>query len=199
MAPFLVGLLGSGLRLVANAALVKGSDYIKDKTGVDIQQAALSDADKLALQKFQAEHEEELLRLQLEDNKLGLEEAKIELEKTKAYLADVGDARKNQSAVLMSDTAPWYAKSIQPTLALLTVLSTIGLFTFFVMQAGATNAAGQPTLNATQKDIIIYILGVLSAAVTQILGYYFGSSQGSTAKDKSIDLALQTKVSGDAK
>ena len=198
MVPFLAELIGSGLRLVANAALVKGADFIKDKTGVDIQQATLSDADKLSLQKFQAEHEEELLRLQLEDNKLGLEEAKVELEKTKAYLADVGDARKNQSAVQMSDTAPWYAKSIQPTLALLTVGATIGLFTFFVIQAGALNASGQPTLNATQKDIIIYILGVLSAAVTQILGYYFGSSQGSAAKDKSIaNIALQTKATGD--
>ena len=198
MVPFLAELIGSGLRLVANAALVKGADFIKDKTGVDIQQATLSDADKLALQKFQAEHEEELLRLQLEDNKLGLEEAKVELEKTKTYLADVGDARKIQSSVLMSDTAPWYAKSVQPSLALLTVVATIGLFTFFVIQAGSTNAAGQPTLNPMQKDIIIYILGVLSAAVTQILGYYFGSSQGSTAKDKSIaSIAMQSKGTGD--
>ena len=200
MAPFLVGLLSSGLRLVANAALVKGSDYIKEKTGVDIQQATLSDADQLSLRKFQAEHEEELLRLQLENNKLGIEEAKIELEKTRAFLADVGDARKNQSAVMMSDTAPWYAKSVQPTLALVTVLATIALFTFFVVQAGATNAAGQPTLNPMQKDIIIYILGVLSAAVTQILGYYFGSSQGSAAKSKSMEnMALQAKATGDAK
>jgi hypothetical protein len=36
------------------------------------------------------------------------------------------------------------------------------------------------------KDILIYILGVLSAAVTQILGYYFGSSQGSKEKDDKI-------------
>ena len=188
MVPFLAELIGSGLRLVANAALVKGADFIKDKTGVDIQQATLSDADKLALQKFQAEHEEELLRLQLEDNKLGLEEAKIELEKTRAYLADVSDARKTQSAVQMSDNAPWYAKSIQPTLAMLVVLATIGLFTFFVVQAGSANSA----MNQTQKEIILYILGVLSAAVTQILGYYFGSSQGSVAKDKNIaSIALQ--------
>lgn len=192
MLPFLIPLLASGLRLVANAALVKGADFIKEKTGVDIQQASLSEADQLTLRKFQAEHEEELLRMQLEDNKLAFEE-------TKAYLADVGDARKNQSAVMMSAEAPWYAKSVQPTLALLIVAATIGLFTFFVVQAGATNAAGQPTLNATQKDIIIYILGVLSAAVTQVLGYYFGSSQGSAAKSKSLDAALQSKSAGEAK
>jgi flagellar basal body-associated protein FliL len=39
------------------------------------------------------------------------------------------------------------------------------------------------------KDILIYILGVLSAAVTQILSYYFGSSQGS--KDKSEEAKLK--------
>jgi hypothetical protein len=38
------------------------------------------------------------------------------------------------------------------------------------------------------KDILIYILGVLSAAVTQILSYYFGSSQGSKDKDRKLAL-----------
>jgi K+-sensing histidine kinase KdpD len=37
------------------------------------------------------------------------------------------------------------------------------------------------------KDILIYILGVLSAAVTQILSFYFGSSQGSKNKQAEID------------
>jgi flagellar basal body-associated protein FliL len=41
------------------------------------------------------------------------------------------------------------------------------------------------------KDILIYILGVLSAAVTQILSYYFGSSQGS--KDKSNEIKALAK------
>jgi len=37
------------------------------------------------------------------------------------------------------------------------------------------------------KDILIYILGVLSAALTQILSFYFGSSQGSKNKQAEID------------
>jgi uncharacterized membrane protein len=51
-------------------------------------------------------------------------------------------------------------------------------------------------INDTQKDIIIYILGVLSAAVTQILGYYFGSSQGSATKSRSLDKVLAQTTSG---
>lgn len=192
MPPFILSLLSSGLRLVANAALVKGKEFIQEKTGVDIDQAALSETDLLKLRQFQAEHEEELLRLQLEDNKLSLEE-------TKAYLADVDSARKTQSAIQMSNDAPWYVKAIQPALATLTVLATIILFTLFVIWSGDIEkvvdgkTVAVAAINATQKDIVIYILGVLSAAVTQILGYYFGSSQGSAQKAKSLDIALQTQ------
>jgi hypothetical protein len=195
MPPFVLALLSSGLRLVANAALVKGKEFIQEKTGVDLDQAALSTEDQAKLRQFQAEHEEELLRLQLEDNKLGLEE-------TKAFLADVADARKIQSEIQMSANAPWYAKAIQPTLAAFTLLATILLFGMFVYWSGDITEVvdGKPTLvkriNDTQKDIIIYILGVLSAAVTQILGYYFGSSQGSATKSRSLDKVLAQTTSG---
>ena len=195
MPPFVLALLSSGLRLVANAALVKGKEFIQEETGVDLDQAALSTEDQAKLRQFQAEHEEELLRLQLEDNKLGLEE-------TKAFLADVADARKIQSEIQMSANAPWYTKAIQPTLAAFTLLATILLFGMFVYWSGDITEVvdGKHTLvkriNDTQKDIIIYILGVLSAAVTQILGYYFGSSQGSATKSRSLDKVLAQTTSG---
>lgn len=200
MAPFIASLVSSGLRLVANAALAKGKDFIKEKTGIDVEQESLSEADKLKLRQFQAEHEEELLRLQLEDNKLGLEE-------TKAYLADVADARKNQTAILTDANVPWYAKAIQPALAAFVVLATVILFAVFVYWSrDLVGSDGHPLmgqdgkpitgLNGTQKDIIIYILGVLSAAVTQILGYYFGSSKSSSDKTKSLESALHNSQQG---
>jgi hypothetical protein len=39
---------------------------------------------------------------------------------------------------------------------------------------------------STQKEIILYILGVLSAVLTQVYSYYFGSSRGSARKDETI-------------
>jgi len=41
-------------------------------------------------------------------------------------------------------------------------------------------------VDPSRKDILIYVLGVLSAIATQIVSYYFGSSQGS--KDKADQL-----------
>ena len=198
MPPFITALLGSGLRLVANAALVKGKEFVEEKTGVALDQPSLSQEDQLKLQQFQLEHEEELLKLQLEDNKLGLEEEKLKFEEVKVYLQDVADARAQQSTVQMSAAAPWYAKAIQPALAVFGVLVTFGLFSVFVYWAGGTHlVAGpdgkehlEPKMNPTQKELVVYILGVLSAVVTQIFSYYFGSSAGSARKSEQLQQAL---------
>jgi hypothetical protein len=74
--------------------------------------------------------------------------------------------------------------------------ATIFLFAVFVYASGDrldTNGNPIKAMNDTQKDIIIYILGVLSAAITQVLGYYFGSSKGSDDKSKSISEILIKK------
>jgi hypothetical protein len=41
----------------------------------------------------------------------------------------------------------------------------------------------------SQENIVIYALGFLTSAATQVISFYFGSSQGS--KDKSDALALK--------
>jgi hypothetical protein len=41
-------------------------------------------------------------------------------------------------------------------------------------------------VDADSKDILIYVLGALTSAVTMVLGYYFGSSAGSKEKDSKI-------------
>ena len=51
----------------------------------------------------------------------------------------------------------------------------------------------QGTIDPSRKDILIYVLGVLSAIATQIVSYYFGSSQGSAAKNSAIDKMLEKK------
>jgi hypothetical protein len=181
MAPFVTALLGKGLQLVANAALTKGKDWIKQKTGVDLDKSQLSSEDYVALRKFEMEHEEELLRMRLEDNKLGIE-------LTKAYLADTADARARERAVLESPVAPLLAKLTPTILAWGTVILTFSMFYYFA------NTEFDP--NSPRKDIVIYILGVLSTITTQIFSYYFGSSQGSAEKSKMLDKMMLEKEAG---
>jgi hypothetical protein len=193
MAPFIAGLLSAGLRLVANAALVKGKEFIEEKTGVNLEQATLSNEDVQKLKKFQMDHEEELLRIQLENNKLGFEESKLELEHYKVQLADIADARANMSNILTNPNVPWYAKAIQPGLAVGVVLLTFIIFGCFIALLDG------PNTDAVQakKEVFLYILGVLSAALTQILGFYFGSSQGSAAKSAQISQVLSSQSTKD--
>lgn len=103
-------------------------------------------------------------------------------ELTKAYLADVDSARQREANVVTSDAAPYLNKIITPVLAASILLLTFVLFGIVLFDEG--------DIDPTRKDIIIYVLGVLSAIATQIVSYYFGSSQGSNAKNQSIDKML---------
>lgn len=84
-----------------------------------------------------------------------------------------------QTESINSAEAPMVNKLVTPVLALGVVGLSFVLFTILIFVDVKPDA----------KDILIYILGVLSAAVTQILSYYFGSSQGS--KDKSDEAKLK--------
>lgn len=102
---------------------------------------------------------------------------------TKAYLGDVASARERESKVATSEHAPYLNKVIVPILAIGVLLLTFGLFGFVLFDKG--------DIDPTRKDILIYVLGVLSAIATQIISYYFGSSKGSNDKNDAIDKVLE--------
>jgi energy-converting hydrogenase Eha subunit A len=127
---------------------------IADKLGVPANEQAVAD--------HLSAHPEHMVKLQ-----------EIDLEKIKAHYAEMDSARNREIAVASSVNVPMLNKLVTPLLALgVTALSFI-LFAILIFVDVKPEA----------KDILIYILGVLSAAVTQILSYYFGSSQGSKDKD----------------
>jgi energy-converting hydrogenase Eha subunit A len=74
-------------------------------------------------------------------------------------------------------------KIVTPVLA----LGVIGL-TFVLFGAVMFDTS---VVEPSRKDILIYILGVLSAISTQIVSYYFGSSQGSKDKSDQLKEALK--------
>ena len=96
---------------------------------------------------------------------------------------DRASARQREADIAASENAPLINKIITPVLAVGTILLSFLLFYIVAFDTSVfTNA---------NKDIIIYILGVLSAIDTQIIGYYFGSSSASAEKTKTIETMLR--------
>ncbi|MDX1351557.1 MAG: hypothetical protein R3254_00995 [Thiomicrorhabdus sp.] len=74
--------------------------------------------------------------------------------------------------------------AIKTTLLPQIILSTIFILGFvFVLYLVFT---GDVDLNGTMKDVAIFLLGILSAGIAQIMNFFFGSSSGS--KEKSAKL-----------
>jgi hypothetical protein len=178
MLPLIETLVSNGLGLIANAVLARGKAYVKEKTRVDLDKEALSQEDLIALKKYEMEHEEELLRLRLQDDRLSLEEQKIVFE-------DLSSARNRQMAIVASDRASWLTANTPSLLAISTVGLTFMFFAVFAWLGKYSDPA-----NAVAKEIMLYVLGVLSAILTQIFSYYFGSSQDSTEKARAINEIL---------
>jgi energy-converting hydrogenase Eha subunit A len=168
-------LLANGLGLVANAVLAKGKKVVEDKLGVELKPEMSSD-DLAKVQIAAMEHEEELLRLRLEENKLDLAELELRLK-------DVDSARDRETAIATSKDAPLLNKIVTPVLALGVIALTFILFGVVMFD--------ETPVDASRKDILIYVLGVLSAIATQIVSYYFGSSQGSKDKGDQLRDALK--------
>jgi len=175
LASILTPLLGSGLNLVANAVLAKGKDYVEQRLGVTLK-PDMSSEDLAKIQIAQMEHEEELLKLRLEEDKLDLAELELRLK-------DTDSARDREVQISTSDKAPLLNKIVTPVLALSILLLTFALF-------GVVMFNDTP-VEASRKDILIYILGVLSAIASQIVSYYFGSSAGSKEKTDALKGAMK--------
>lgn len=171
----LAPLLGAGLNLVANAVQAKGKEWVEKKLGVELK-PDMSSEDLAKVQIAQMEHEEELLRLRLEEDKLGLAELEMRLK-------DTDSARNRETVIATSKDAPLLNKIVTPVLALMLLGVTFILFGVVLFD--------QTPVDPSRKDILIYILGVLSAVATQVVSYYFGSSAGSKAKDDAIKEALK--------
>lgn len=124
----------------------------------------------------------ELLKMQ-QDGELAKMANDTEL--AKIYTADIASARQRESSVATSENAPYINKIVTPVLAIGVLLLIFVLFGVIIFDDGV--------VDPTKKDILIYVMGVLSAIATQIISYYFGSSQGSNAKNNSIDKLLERK------
>jgi hypothetical protein len=108
---------------------------------------------------------------------------KGQLAELESHVKEMDSARKREIEISTSEFAPIINKIVTPVLALGTVSLTFILFLVIIFAEVNTNS----------KDILIYVLGALTSAMTMVLGYYFGSSQGSKEKSAQIDELLDKK------
>jgi hypothetical protein len=173
--PVVGALLGQGLNLVANAVMAKGKDWVENKLGVELKPDMTSE-DYSKLQIAQMQHEEELLKLKLEDNKLDLQELELRLK-------DTDSARNREVEIATSEKAPLINKIVTPVLALGVTAITFVLFGILMFD--------RSPVEPSRKDILVYVLGALTAISTQVISYYFGSSVGSKDKSAQLDKVLK--------
>lgn len=167
---FLMPLVSQGLSLLGNAALAKGKDWVEQKTGVNLDQP-LSQEDVTKLRQFEMDHEEELIRLRLEDKRLDLEEMKV-------HAANTQGARDMNKEAMKSDD-PVVRRFIYFYAIFWSVASAIyiGFITFGEI----------PKDNVRFADTILgFLLGTI---VATIINFFYGSSKGS--QDKTAALAKE--------
>ena len=148
----LAPLLSQGLSLIGNAVLAKGKDWVEEKTGVKLDQP-LSAEDTLKLRQYEMDHEEELLRLRIEEKKLGIDELQAFANAAQNEENNVSDRWK---ADMTSDS--WLSKNIRP-MSLIAIFA--GYFLFSMMSAFGYNA----------NESYVSLLGQWGML---IMGAYFG-------------------------
>ena len=148
----LAPLLSQGLSLISNAVLAKGKDWVEEKTGIKIDQP-LSAEDTVKLKQYELDHEEELLRLRIEEKKLGIDELQAFAAAAQNEDNNVSDRWK---ADMSSDS--WLSKNIRP-MSLIAIF--VGYFLFSMMSAFGYNA----------NESYVSLLGQWGML---IMGAYFG-------------------------
>ena len=108
-----------------------------------------------------------------------LENRRLDVHEQELHVQDTASARAMQAEIQESEHANVLAKMVGPALAVGAPLLTFVLFYMVLFKTSS--------ITQDQKDLILYILGVLSAICTQIFSFYFGSSQGSRDKHRLIE------------
>ena len=108
---------------------------------------------------------------------LTLKLKELDLEYAKLDAQDRDSARKAYAEVATSEYATKLDKAVVPVLA----LGTVGIAFLLI---GILMFKNVPT---DQQQIIIFALGFITSASSQVLSFYFGSSQGSKEKSKEIE------------
>jgi len=166
--PLIGGLLGGPAGAVAGK-MVAGLFGVDPENPEEVMNAVQGDPEAIAkIRRFEQEHQRKLQELQLEE--------------TKAFLADIDSARSREAAIVAAtggkDHHLYYlAYIVVGAFFLLTILLVIGEMKLF---GGVSKAAEK----LGENPLIMMIVGGLISGFTQVLSYFFGSSKGSSDKTR---------------
>ena len=158
-------LLAQGLSLIGNAVMAKGKDWVEEKTGVKIE-PSMSDKDLLTLKQYEMDHEEELLRLRIEDNKLDLETFREEVK-------DRGSARDRDIEFIKRGMV-----NTRANVMFFLAVVMVGILVWIVWK--------DQSINEYVKGIFTLVLGRFLGYLDNIYSFEFGTTRGSKEKDETI-------------
>ena len=166
MIPALIApLLSQGLSLIGNAVMAKGKEWVEEKTGVKIE-PNMSDKDLLTLKQYEMDHEEELLRLRIEDNKLDLETFREEVK-------DRGSARDRDIEFIKRGMV-----NTRANVMFFLAVVMVGILVWIVWK--------DQSINEYVKGIFTLVLGRFLGYLDNIYSFEFGTTRGSKEKDETI-------------
>ena len=158
-------LLAQGLSLIGNAVMAKGQEWVEQKTGVKIK-PNMSDEDLLTLRRYEMQHEEELMRLRIEDNKLDLETFREEVK-------DRGSARERDVEFIKRGMV-----NTRANLMFFLAVVMVGILVWIVWK--------DQSINEYVKGIFTLVLGRFLGYLDNIYSFEFGTTRGSKEKDETI-------------
>ncbi len=160
-------LLAHGLNLLGNAALVKGREWIEEKTGVKLEEGRQPTSSELAqLRQWEMEHEEELIRLRIQDNRIGLEYFKAEVQDR--------DSARGRDVEFIKRGVKNHRADMMFALAVLMIAALV----YIVWQ--------DQGINEYVKGIFTLVLGRFLGYLDNIYNFEFGTTRGSKDKDETI-------------
>lgn len=145
-----------------------GANTLVDSVGKVLDNVITTKEEKLQLEN---EIKKSEMQYQLELKKMSNEEKQM-------ILGDISSARQREVQIQSSEHATNLSKNVSPILAFGTTFLTMLFFYILVFKPDS--------ISDDSKEVVLYILGVLSAILTQVYSYYFGSSMGSADKARTL-------------
>lgn len=113
-----------------------------------------------------------------EKEQMKMELARMQLDAYKTQISDVQSARQMQMAT----------RSMWPGILTLVIIGGyFGLLSVMVIH-------GIPSTKDPGGEVLLTLIGVLAAAVPMVLGYWFGTTQGSQNKDRMLAESMPASV-----